>query len=792
MLSSLQAAARLVTVVGPGGVGKTRLARQVGRAWVGVEAAPVRLVCLDAARDGPTLRASVAEVLGLPVSSGPPDMEHLGRILASSGPLLLVLDNLEQVRSAAAQAASAWLQAAPDLRLLGTSRERLRVPGERVFELAPLAPLGAGAALFIERAREACPGFEAEGEALNAVRSLVTHLDGLPLAIELAAARCVVLSPRQILDRLVDRGSGSLARGPRVGPPRQSSLDQAMRWSWELFTPAEQACLAQIAVFDGTFDLAAAEQVVALPPGSPDVLDLFQALREKSLLAAASAGDRPRFRMLVCVREFAGAKDADAGRTWGRHAAWAVARAGSDVREDERASPEAARGRGELHSELVQALAHLQQLGTSPALLAAVVVALRSTWTRTAPLADYIELIDQCLASCGELPAEVVLQLRLARLGRVEASAEPLAEIELEAAGVTALARDLGRPVDVARALLLLASVARRARVVDRLGELVEEIEAILLPRPTEPLRVQLAVLLGLSSMDQLRPEAALRHLRQALSLASRCGAPHLEPHIQCNIAAVHGFAGRSREKAAASRRALVGARELGQRTIERRALLTLADAESELGALGQAQKHCEDIVRLARADHAFSIAQDAQVTLAWVCFARGELDAAAAAAAAARDLAAHVRAPSHRAYIDLCEALVGWARWGSLRDACDQLQSALDLARGHLPHGSVRIESRLLAAQAQLGDRPRAALERGFDQLAERAGRVLASLLPMIAIDRLHLDLAEAGRPPLAPVRAALTARPDDVLDTRVSRVLLASALAARDLGHADVEVSA
>ncbi len=327
-----RAPVRLLTLTGPGGIGKTRLALSVGATLRGEFAGGVYYVSLAALADAQLVLPMVAQVLGLHEASAPADqpplLERLQDRLAAEH-LLLVLDNLEQVAAAAPDLA-ALLGACPRLKVLVTSREVLRLAAEQSYpvpplalpDLQPLPPLDVLARieavqLFVARAQAAQPAFALTMANGMAVATICRHLDGLPLAIELAAARSRLLPPAELLARLARRLPW-LTDGPRDAPARHQTLRAAVAWSYDLLGPDEQALFRQLAVFVGGCTLAAVSAVCRLAPdpagGDERVLRALAGLVDKSLLRQEpGAPDQGRLRMLETIREYAGEQLAATG-----------------------------------------------------------------------------------------------------------------------------------------------------------------------------------------------------------------------------------------------------------------------------------------------------------------------------------------------------------------------------------------------------------------------------------------------------------------------------------------------
>ena len=299
-LGRLIGATRLLTLTGAGGSGKTRLAREVAAIESGRFA---RIAWADLApiADPSIIAREVATTLHIPDRGGRP-AEALIATIADT-PMLLVLDNCEHLVDAAAELAEQLLRACPRLSILATSREALGIPSETAW-LVP--PLGSAEAiqLFVERAQASIASFELTDANSNAVHDICRRLDGIPLAIELAAARVRVLSPEQIAARLHD-AFRLLTSGSRTALPRQRTLRGTMDWSYGLLDPREQALLCRLSVFAGSFSLEAAEAVcVGEPLEAEDILDGVAALVDKSLVVMEAGDGAARYHLLETVRQY--------------------------------------------------------------------------------------------------------------------------------------------------------------------------------------------------------------------------------------------------------------------------------------------------------------------------------------------------------------------------------------------------------------------------------------------------------------------------------------------------------
>ncbi|MFE3001908.1 protein kinase [Nocardia sp. NPDC059246] len=323
-LKNLLTGSCLVTLTGIGGVGKSRLALRVAHKLGRNFADGVWLVELGEVHDSSLLVDVVSGAFGVRQQVGRPMLEVLVEFL-STREVLLVLDNCEQVIDAVAQLVESLLRACPQLRILTTSREAVGIGGESVLPVPPLRfpEPGSGPSLrqaagydavtlFAERAAAAVQGFQLAEDNQVSVAGICARLDGLPLAIELAAARLRTMSAEQILVRLTDRFA-MLTLGSRGAPTRQQTLSWCIGWSYDLCTPAEQRLWGRLSVFAGSFELDAAEDVCGGDQSEPEFLDALTGLVDKSILTREESGAAVRFRQLETVQEYGKQKIREAG-----------------------------------------------------------------------------------------------------------------------------------------------------------------------------------------------------------------------------------------------------------------------------------------------------------------------------------------------------------------------------------------------------------------------------------------------------------------------------------------------
>ena len=339
-LKRLLSTTRLLTLVGAGGAGKTRLALEVAAEVLKDLDDGVWLVELATCSDPDLVAETVASTLKVPEQPGAPIQASLSEFLRNRQ-MLLMLDNCEHLVAACARLADGLLRSCPNLRMLNTSREPLRVAGETSYPVPPLSlpdfrRLPAvkdlikyeGIRLFVERAVAARPSFTPTEQNAPEIARLCSQLDGIPLALELAAARVSGLSVEQVATKLDDRFR-LLTRGSRTALPHHQTLRAALDWSFNLLPDPEKVIFQRLAAFSGSWTLEAAEAVCAGDPiQTADVLDLLAQLADKSLVVFEVSGGEGRYRMLETVRQYSRDRLVESGEHAGvrrRHRDWYLA-----------------------------------------------------------------------------------------------------------------------------------------------------------------------------------------------------------------------------------------------------------------------------------------------------------------------------------------------------------------------------------------------------------------------------------------------------------------------------------
>jgi predicted ATPase len=563
---------RLTTLTGMGGVGKTRLAvRAAARVREAFDDG-VWLVELAPVADPALVVPAVANVLGV---AGRSATSELGALIdhLTDKRLLLMLDSCEHLVDAVAKLVDRLLAAAPGLRVLTTSREALRIGGEHVVDVAPLATPDPGSLppgdlrefeavrLFAERARAVSPTFTVTAANRAVVAEVCHRLDGIPLAIELAAAWLRVLSVEQILTRLDDR-FGLLTTGSPRAPARQQTLEATLDWSHGLCSPGEQVLWARVSVFAGGFDLQAADAVCAgdgIGPG--EVLELVVGLVEKSILVRApESGPRARYALLDTVRQYGWRRLVAAGR----HAVWPARhrdyyRELARRAEVDRVSPREVAWLLRLRRELPNlrlamecALAEPDAADTA----LQIAVSARDLWYGTGGHREGLRWLTRALARDPQPTVVRAFGLAVAGyltlvLGDIEASRRMLAQAR-------ALADRLDDPAARAVVVLHLSNHATRTQPPDLTRALALAEQALTDARAVGDLRTVLFALLQATLIGALTADPrAAGHAEQCRALGEAHGAEWTTSWALTVLALVRWQEGDHEQAAALVHRAL-------------------------------------------------------------------------------------------------------------------------------------------------------------------------------------------------------------------------------------------
>ncbi len=668
MAQRFEDGARLVSLLGVGGSGKTRLATRFGWAWMGDFPGGVWFCDLAPARGMDGIVHAVAQGLELPLGKDDP-VQQLGHAIAGRGACLVILDNFEHLARHAEATLGRWLERAGQARFLVTTREVLAITGEEALLVQPL-PLADAEKLFLRRAAAAKRDFLPGPEDQAAIPELVRLLDGLPLAIELAAARVRALAPRALLARMSERFRLLASSGSRLD--RQATLRATFDWSWELLSAAEKAALAQLAVFEGGFTLESAEAVIALDAlaDAPWTVDVVNSLVDKSFVRALQG---ERFDLLVSVQDYAAEHLATPGRWNGsgpearqaaelRHVAWFAGQGGQ------------AGGSAELDN---LAVACRRACAAGEAALAAG--ALDGAWAAISLHGPFQAAIDLAEAVCA-LPGLA---------GSAAAHAHAVLGQALQAAGQRARAV---APFETALAHAIAAGDLRcEAEVTVRLGD--------------------------------LRPATALAQLGRALDLAQQAG----DSAIECaalNGLALHAMAqGHTGQARGHYDAALATARRVGDLRWQGHLLGNLGQLQASLGQMAQARALFEEALQLARALGDRPREGNTLSNLGMLHQLQGRLEDAAAALEAsylvARELG-HARLEG----VSLCNLGLVHAAAGRQPEAIARYEAAIAI----LSHGGERLEGQVLGhlglARARLGEfgAARACFDQGLARLHEAA----------------------------------------------------------------------
>ena len=539
---------RLVTLLGMGGLGKTRLSLQVAAEQMALYPDGVWFLDLSPLRDAALVVSETARVLDVPEEPGRPMVQALCSHLKTKR-VLLILDNCEHLIKPAADMAHAIVKAAPNVRMIASSREALHVPGEKAYPILPLQVPDRKASLqelqrstavqlFVQRAQAHKPAFELNEREAPAVAELVARLEGIPLALELAAARVRSLSVADINARLKDRYK-ILTGGSRVLQERQQTLRALVDWSYELLNEDEQLLLRRLAVFIGGFDLEAAEKVCGVDPIEDiEVLDLLGSLVEKSLAMLEERDNGSRYRMLETIREYAREKllqdEPEANASAVGHCNYFFQMAKDAARGLASAEQGSWIRRFEDELDNIRSAVALSMAGgVDPVIAVKFCVALLGFWTLRGYASEGRGLVKAALA----LPAIRGSDLATAHALYVGAGLAEAQSDHAEACRMLesclVLRRGLGSPFDIAATLSTLSTA--RLRGGDAAGASAAEHEALKIFRELGERVDEGISLLHLGQIAHYVGDdvQAVTHSQQALDLSREIENPELEGECQ-------------------------------------------------------------------------------------------------------------------------------------------------------------------------------------------------------------------------------------------------------------------
>ncbi|HEX2542448.1 MAG TPA: tetratricopeptide repeat protein [Caldimonas sp.] len=613
---NLLGTSRLLTLLGMGGLGKTRLSLQVAAEQMHQFPDGVWFLDLAPISDPALVVGEAAKVLGVREEPDRPLLQTLCAHLKSRR-ALLILDNCEHLVKASAQLASAILKVAPQVRLLASSREALRAPGEQCYPVLPLPVPSRGDSmeallrstavrLFVDRAQLHKPGFSLGEREAPAVAELVARLEGIPLALELAAARIRALSVADINARLKDRYK-LLTGGSRILQERQQTLRALVDWSYELLGPQEQTVLDRLGVFVGGFDLAAAEAVCGGEPiAGEDVLDLLASLVEKSLVMIEERDDGARYLMLETIREYVREKLAqrdDAAATAARHCEhyFAMAKAANKGLK----GPQQADWLWKVEVELDNirsAIALSLAGGVDPFIAVKFAVAMQGFWILRGYSSEGRKLVQAALA-VPAIQASPIAQAYALYVGAAlaesqsdHAEARKMLETCLE------LRRALGHEVDIAATLSTLSM----ARLLggDPAEAAAGENEALQIFRRHGDRYGEAICLLHLGQvcLFQGEDEEARAHLEQCLAVAREIRHQEVEGECELVLGEVALEMADRPQACLRIKRSLTVCREAGDKRGEANALRWLARVELDSGDLPSTRSRLADALRAFRA----------------------------------------------------------------------------------------------------------------------------------------------------------------------------------------------
>jgi class 3 adenylate cyclase len=590
----LDGGGRLVSVLGVGGTGKTRLVTRFGWSSLGDFPGGVWFCDLSEARNLDGILHAVAQGLGVPLGKDDPVIQ-LGHAIAGRGKCLMIVDNFEQVARHAEETLGRWLNRASDARFLVTTREVLGLSGEEILALAPLVPADA-AALFLRRAEAAKPGFEPSAEDQSSIERLVKLLECLPLAIELAAARVRVMPPRTLLLRMNERFKLLSSTGGRLD--RQATLRAVFDWSWDLLPLPEKAALAQLSMFEGGFTLESVEAVLDLSAyeNAPWPMDALQSLVQKSLVRQVTDH---RFDLLVSVQEYAAEQLRTAARYAGSgpaaHLAAEMRHGAHFASLDENAA--VADGCAELDNLVVacRRAAARGDVDTAARSLegAWAGMGLRGPFQVGAELAALVRAMPE-IQTAAAARVDYVAGRALGYSGK-----GPEARVRFEAS--QAGAREVGDRRCESRALVSLGVLNIQEGSLESARAHVEMALSIARELNNRSIQSDACNVLGNVESVLGRREQALAYYDAALALAREAGNRHREGSALGNLGNEYAEMGIMEKARSHNEAALAVAREVGNRRLEGNMLCNLGLLHQVQGRFGEALDQLEPALTVAR-----------------------------------------------------------------------------------------------------------------------------------------------------------------------------------------------
>ena len=590
----LDTGARLVSVLGLGGTGKTRLVTRFGWSALGGFPGGVWFCDLSQARGLDGIVHAVAQGLDVPLGKDDP-VTQLGHAIAGRGHCLMILDNFEQVARHAEETLGRWLNRASAARFLVTTREVLGLPGEEILALAPLAPSDA-AALFMRRAETAKPGFRPNPEDQSAIGPLVKLLEGLPLAIELAAARVRVMPPRMLLLRMSERFKLLSSAGGRLD--RQATLRAVFDWSWNLLSLPEKATLAQLSVFEGGFTLESVEAILDLSDydNAPWPMDALQSLVHKSFVREVNDD---RFDLLMSVQEYA----SEHLRTEARYpgSGPAALLAAEERHAAHFAGLDAEAATADSCAELNNFVAACRRAAARGDADTAASV-LEGAWAALSlrgPFKVGFDLASALLGTPG-LAAGAAARVHWIA-GRALAASGKDADAQAQFEASLAQAREVGDRLCECRARIDLAARDSHGGRTDAARAHLEM--ALAIAGEMKELTFQSDAHDGLGTMEVLlgRTGEARAQLEQALALAREAGDREREGRILANLGVLHFHAGSMDDARSHDEAALVVAQEIGNRRLEGNIRCNLGLLHQVQGRFVEALEQLEAALAVAR-----------------------------------------------------------------------------------------------------------------------------------------------------------------------------------------------